>query len=284
MAEVRQDRGVVRDRPDAVRGEAVRRGLEDRRRVAAATIARRACLEVRRAGRRQVLGVRLAEAADLRLDRPDEPGRQPGRLERRHGEERGRRLAVGAGDADDAELARRVAVPPRGGVGEGAAATRRTTSCGSGRRAPGARRSRRRARGGARAKSWPSTCSPGTATKSAPGRTARESSVTPGSRWRAPPARSPASRRARRRRRRRRQALDQARRAAGLAGSAAAIRSAIEAVGHPSPAASAGVRDRPGRGSARAGPTRPARSGWPGSPSRAPGQLTHSAPNERLCW
>jgi hypothetical protein len=118
VAEVREDRGVVGDGPDAVRREAVRRRLEDRRPVAGVGHRPESLLELGRARRRQVLRVGLAQPADLRLDRPDEPARHACRLERGHGEERGRRLAVGAGDADDPELAARVAVPPRGGLRE----------------------------------------------------------------------------------------------------------------------------------------------------------------------
>ena len=47
------------------------------------------------------------------------PVRMPGRLERRDGQERGRRLAVRAGDPDDRQVVARVAVPPGGGAGEG---------------------------------------------------------------------------------------------------------------------------------------------------------------------
>ena len=72
-----------------------------------------------------------------------------------------------------AELAARVAVPPRGGARRARPASRSTTSWGSGDlgqrplddRGRGAPRCRGRA-----TNSWPSTCWPGTATNSAPGR------------------------------------------------------------------------------------------------------------------
>ena len=119
VAQVRQDRCVVGDRPDAIRRQAVGRRLEDRGPVARLGHRPERVLQVRGARRREVFRVGLAEPADLRLDGPDEPGRQPRRLERRDGEERCRRLAVGAGDPDDAEGPARVAVPPRRGVGQG---------------------------------------------------------------------------------------------------------------------------------------------------------------------
>ena len=53
-----------------------------------------------------------------RRDRADHAGPEPGGLEGRNGEIGRRRLAVGAGDADDRQLVRRIAVPPRGGTGQ----------------------------------------------------------------------------------------------------------------------------------------------------------------------
>ena len=151
---------------------------------------------------------------------PISPVRTPGRLERRDREERGRRLAVRAGDPDDRQLVARVAVPPGCGAGEGRRVARR-------RRAAGGRRPGRRARRAAAAapaaaaaatKSWPSTCEPGMATNSDPGRTARESWVTPRTAMSASPA-APIARPSRRAPRSRPSAvepLDEAGRAAGL--------------------------------------------------------------------
>ena len=139
VAEVRQDRRVVGDPPDAVGRETVRGGLDDRGRVPRLDHRPQGPLELRRAGRRHVLGVGLAARPDLRLDRPDQPGRQPGGLERGDGEERRRRLAVRAGDPDDARArgsgrrttTRRRRRGPPGSARRRAAAARR----------PGARRS-----------------------------------------------------------------------------------------------------------------------------------------------
>ncbi len=120
MGEVRQDRGVVgdargRDRPRA----RARWSRRPRPRYPRATIARSARWSSGAPGRRRVLRVRLAARADLRLDRAEHAARQARGLERGHGEERRRGLAVRAGDPDDAKLVARVAVPPGGRVGEG---------------------------------------------------------------------------------------------------------------------------------------------------------------------
>ena len=63
--------------------------------------------------------------ADPGLDRAGHPGPDPGRLERRHGEERRRGLAVGARDPDHCQLPARVAVPPGRGRRESGPACRR---------------------------------------------------------------------------------------------------------------------------------------------------------------
>ena len=106
-------------------------------------------------------------------------------------EERGRRLAVRAGDPDDRQLVARIAVPPRRGDGERRRVTGRRRAAGSATSGSGRSTIAAAAPAAAAAatKSWPSTWSPGTATNSAPGRTARESSVTPRI---ATPARPPA--------------------------------------------------------------------------------------------
>ena len=76
-------------------------------------------LELRRLGRRGVGLVRRLDAADPGRGRAGHPGPDAGRLERRDREERGRRLAVRAGDPDDRQIATRVAVPPGGRRGQG---------------------------------------------------------------------------------------------------------------------------------------------------------------------
>jgi hypothetical protein len=68
-------------------------------------------LEVDALGRRAL--DRLLNAADDRLDRAQQAGLHARPLEDRAREERGRRLPVRAGDADDPQLRRRVAVEAR---------------------------------------------------------------------------------------------------------------------------------------------------------------------------
>ena len=63
--------------------------------------------------------VRLGEAADPGRGRADHAGPDAGRLERGDRKERGRGLAVGAGDPDHAQLVARVAVPPGRRAGQG---------------------------------------------------------------------------------------------------------------------------------------------------------------------
>ena len=76
-------------------------------------------LELGRLGGRGVGLVGRLDAADPGLGRAGHPGPDAGRLERRDGEERGRRLAVRAGDPDDRQVAARIAVPPGGRGGQG---------------------------------------------------------------------------------------------------------------------------------------------------------------------
>ena len=176
VGQVGQDRDVVGDAADAVerRGRA-RSSRRPRPRRRPRTIARRARWRAGRArassrargSPRWTPPIRVATV-------PISPVRIAGRLERRRGEERGRRLAVRAGDPDDRQLAARIAVPPGRGRRERAAACRSTTSWGSaslGERRARRSRPRRRPRAAAATNSWPSTWSPGTATNSAPGRT-----------------------------------------------------------------------------------------------------------------
>ena len=101
---------------------------------------------------------------------PIRPGRDARGLERGDGEERGRGLAVRAGDPDRAQAARRVAVPPARRLGErGPRGARRRAAAGR-RRRPGARRAprrRRRPRPGPRSRGR-RRGSPGTAANSDP--------------------------------------------------------------------------------------------------------------------
>ena len=115
------------------------------------------------------------------IDGPEHAGRQAARLEHRAHEVGRRGLAVGARDAHDAQPMAGVALEPRRG--------RRRARGGPRAPAAGARRaSGRHARGPAPTApaataagtwSWPSWCAPGTATNTSPGRTRRESCVTP---------------------------------------------------------------------------------------------------------
>ena len=119
VGQVRQDREVVGDPEDAIGGEAVRGRLDDRRRVAVVGHRPERSLQRRGARGRRVLGVRLAHRPDPGRDRADEPARDAGGLQRGRHEERRRRLAVRAGDPDDTEAMRRIAVPPGRRLGEG---------------------------------------------------------------------------------------------------------------------------------------------------------------------
>ena len=113
-----------------------------------------------------------ALAADPALDGADQPGPSPGRLEDRVEQERGRRLAVRAGDARDLELARRLAEERRPRPTAIAARASRPRAAArpasTGRSTTSATAPRSTAVG---AKSWPSARAPGTQKKSAPGAT-----------------------------------------------------------------------------------------------------------------
>ena len=117
VGDVRQDGDVVRDRADPLEGQAVRRALHDGRAVTGIRHRPERGLQVRGIGGRGVGLVRFLAATDPDRGRADHPGPHAGRLERRDREERGRRLAVRAGDPDDRQLVARVPVPPgrRGG-------------------------------------------------------------------------------------------------------------------------------------------------------------------------
>ena len=132
MGQVGQDRDVVGDRADPVEGQPVRRRLDDGGPVAGQRPSPGGAAW--RSGASGVVACAsfgLLDAADPGRDRADHPGPDAGRLERGDREERGRRLAVRAGDPDDRELVARVAVPPRGGRRPARCACRPTMSCGS---------------------------------------------------------------------------------------------------------------------------------------------------------
>ena len=118
MGEVGEHGGVPGDAQDPVELQRVGRGLDHRHRVAGACHRRERRLQLGRPGRGHVRGVPVPELADLGLDRPDQAGREARRLHGGDGEERGRGLAVRAGDPDRAQRPRRVAVPPACGPGE----------------------------------------------------------------------------------------------------------------------------------------------------------------------
>ena len=86
--------------------------LDDGRGVAGPNHRPEGPLEIGRLGRRDVGGRPGPVAADLPLDRADEAGPNAGRLEHGDGHRRCRRLPIRPGDADHAEPAARVVVPP----------------------------------------------------------------------------------------------------------------------------------------------------------------------------
>jgi hypothetical protein len=93
---------------ERVRGDLHRHGS-----VAFRQHPREKCLQIDRFRRRPL--DRFLRAADDRRDRAEQPGLDPGGLEQLADQERRRRLAVRAGDADDAQRGCRVAVKARGG-------------------------------------------------------------------------------------------------------------------------------------------------------------------------
>ena len=112
LAEVREaDRRELRRHEPALR-DRDRRGLHRAGLVAGLDHRAQGALEVGRLRRRQPGG--LAAAADAALDGAEQPARALRGIQHGRQQQRRRRLAVRAGDADDGELAARVAVE-RGG-------------------------------------------------------------------------------------------------------------------------------------------------------------------------
>ena len=181
VGQVGQDRDVVGDRVDPAERQAVRGRLDDRRGVAGDAHRLHRTLQVGRLRGRGVGLVGGLHAADPRRGGARHAGRDARGLERGHGEERGRRLAVRAGDPDDREGVARVARTTRrrrwpGRTGRHRRPAARRATSGTGRSTSTAAAP---ACAAASTKSWPSTWSPGTATNSEPARTVRESLVTP---------------------------------------------------------------------------------------------------------
>ena len=112
MRLVNDSRGDV-DPVRAAQFQRVRGDLHRARDVAAVEHLAERALEVDRLRRRP--DDRPLLAAHDRLDRAEQPARQPGALEQRADEERGRGLAVRARDAGDLQRRRRIAVEPRRG-------------------------------------------------------------------------------------------------------------------------------------------------------------------------
>ena len=123
VAQVGEDRDVIGDAPDAIESQPVRGGFDDRGPITGFDHGQQSPLEARRLRRRDVLGVCAANQADLQLGCGKHAGGDPGGLQDRRGQERGRGLAVGAGDAHHSDLAARVPVPPGRGDGQSRAAT-----------------------------------------------------------------------------------------------------------------------------------------------------------------
>ena len=118
VGQVCEDGDVVRDATDPVQGQAMGGGLDNCRPVAGIDHRSQGSLQLRRLRCRDVLGVGAPKLADFELGRGQKAGRDPRCLQHRGGQERRGCLAVRAGDADDAQLATRVAVPPGGGDGQ----------------------------------------------------------------------------------------------------------------------------------------------------------------------
>ena len=119
VREVREDRHVIRDPGHALQLQGVGRGLEDRGLVAGGAHRPQHGLELRGGGRGHVRLVALPHVPHPGLHGADEPGRDAGCLEGRHGQERGRGLAVRPRDPHDAQLPGRIPGPPAGRLGEG---------------------------------------------------------------------------------------------------------------------------------------------------------------------
>ncbi len=113
VGEVRDDRHVVGDGVDSAEGEAMRCRLHDGRAVAGDDHGPQCRLQSRGVRCRGMGLVRFLDAADPGCGGAGHPRPDAGSLEGGDCEERGGRLSVCAGDADHAEVAARVAVPPR---------------------------------------------------------------------------------------------------------------------------------------------------------------------------
>ena len=118
--EVGEHDGVELDARAAVEGQGVRGDLERARPVAAVPHLAKHALQVERLGGGELDGSLLA--ADPVDDGAEQAAGQAGGSEDAGHEVAGRRLAVGAGHADDAKVARRMPVPARRHERQGAAA------------------------------------------------------------------------------------------------------------------------------------------------------------------
>jgi hypothetical protein len=87
VVEVGEDRRVVGDPSDALGGQPMRRGLEDRRPFAPGDHRPEQALEAHRPGGGHVVRRPLARPPDARLDRSDQTGRQARGFERRRHQE-----------------------------------------------------------------------------------------------------------------------------------------------------------------------------------------------------
>ena len=183
VGDVGEDRDVVGDAATRSSASAVGRRLDDRRLIAGIDHRPQRGLQLGRLGRRGVLGVVVGLPPIRVAIVPIIPVRTPAASSAATARYDGRGLAVGAGDADDRQLARRDrhTTRPRRLARAGRDAS--TTSCGAA--TSGSGRSTMSAAapasiGRSAAKSWPSTRSPGIATKSEPGPRRRANrAVTP---------------------------------------------------------------------------------------------------------
>ena len=174
--QVREDGGSEAHAVHALQRKRVRGHLHDRRSAALLEHLGEQLLHVRRLGRR---ARRLAFDRGRRGRHGTHHARgEPGRVEHGRQQVTGRRLAVGAGDADDRHAAARAVEEPVGEQRQRQAARRGPESTErrlSSERARRRRRRWRRARSPAAANATPSAFWPRRATKTAPGRTDRES-------------------------------------------------------------------------------------------------------------
>ena len=117
--QVAEDDGVELDARCPVLREGVRADLEGARLVPGGAHLGEHALQVERLGRREL--DRMIHSPDAIDDGAEKPRRPPRRAEEAGDEVSRGRLAVGAGDADDAEVTRRIAVPARRHERHGAA-------------------------------------------------------------------------------------------------------------------------------------------------------------------